>query len=167
MKESKWTLNTEEVAIELDGRKIKVKQYLEAKEKSSILELIKEYSFNEQILDLPKLDGVFNALLILGYTDIELEFNHAYDLLEFYDIMESNSLVELIIQEIPKIEYNAMVNYYKDTVGDYNRFKESFTASLFKMVEIMPHITKELVKLSEEIDMDEIKTLLEITSKMR
>jgi len=165
MKITNTDLNIKEKVVMLGDKKVLVKQYLETDKKSKIFKALGDLCFGEQILDQPKIDALFNAFIILNYTNIEFDSRDVYDLLKFYDYMESNNYTSLILQAIPEIEYNALIGYYKSTISDYNRFKVSTLATFASIVEHGPELIEKISKLSKEIDMDAIKTVANIFAK--
>lgn len=154
------------VQVQLGKQEVLVKQYLATKEKSNILEAIKEYSFNETILDFPKMDALFNALIVLNYTSIEFEFDNQYDLLELYDYLEINGYIAKIIEAIPEIEYNALLGYYRSSVSDFDKFKVSGVALLNNLVEQGPALMEKISEVSKEIDIGALKTLVQISQEI-
>lgn len=166
MKITNTDLNIKEEVVMLGNEKVLVKQYLETDKKSKIYKALGDLCFGEQILDQPKIDALFNAFIILNYTDIEFGSRDVYELLKFYDYMESNNYTSLVLQAIPEIEYNALIGYYKSTVSDYDRFKVSTLATFANMVEHGPELMEKISELSKEIDMDAIKTIANISAKM-
>lgn len=166
MKITNTDLNIEEEVVMLGDEKVLVKQYLETDKKSKIYKALGDLCFGEQILDQPKIDALFNTFIILNYTDIEFGSRDVYELLKFYDYMESNNYTSLIMQAIPEIEYNALIGYYKSTVSDFDRFKVSTLATFANIVEHGPELMEKISELSKEIDMDAIKTVANISAKM-
>ena len=159
-------LNIKEEVVMLGDKKVLVKQYLETDKKSEIFKALGDLCFGEQILDQPKIDALFNTFIILNYTNIEFDSRDVYELLQFYDYMESNNYTSLIIQAIPEIEYNALIGYYKSTISDFNRFKVSTLATFANIVEHGPELMEKISELSKEIDIDAIKLVADISGKM-
>lgn len=152
--------------IKLGDEKVQVKQYLPTKGKSDIMIAIKEFCFDTQILDQAKVDAVLNGLIILNYTDIEFEFEETRELVEFYDYLEINDYIVKIIEAIPEIEYNALIGYYKNTISDFNKIKVSPLATLMQAIEVVPELMEKISEISKEIDLEAIKVVADISSKM-
>ena len=155
-----------EKEIVLGTEKVKVKQYLPAREKSDMLLAVHEFCFNTQLLDQPKTDAIFNSLIVLNYTDIEYESRDEDDLLLLYDYLEINDYVAKVIDAIPEIEYNALIGYYRSTINDFNKFKVSSIAAFAQVVELVPELMEKVSEISKEIDLEAIKTVTGIYSKM-
>lgn len=152
--------------ILLGKEKVLVKQYLPAKEKSDLLEAIKDWCFQEQIIDQPKIDALFNVLIVLNYTDIEFESRETYDLIDLYDYLEINDYISAVIGAIPEIEYNALIGYYESTVNDFNKFKISALATFANIIEFGPVLMEKIGEMSKEIDIDAIKLVADISAKL-
>lgn len=152
--------------ILLGSEKVLVKQYLPAKEKSDILDAIKEFCFQEEIIDQPKIDALFNAFVVLNYTNIEFDSREVSELLSFYDYMEVNNYILPIIDVIPEIEYNALIGYYGSTIDDFNKFKISALATFANVVKFGPVLMEKIGEISKEIDVDAIKLIADISAKM-
>ena len=83
MKITNTDLNIKEKEVMLGDKKVLVKQYLETDKKSKIFKALGDLCFGEQILDQPKIDALFNAFIILNYTNIEFDSRDVYELLKF------------------------------------------------------------------------------------
>lgn len=159
-----FEMRTQEILLEEE--KVLVKQYLPTQAKSDLIEAIQEFCFKENIIDQPKMDALFNAFIVLNYSDIEFEWNEIEEVLEFYDYLESQNYVTLIIDAIPEIEYNALIGYYEDTIDDFNKYKVSNTAMFMSLVEFGPALMEKIGEMSKEIDLDAIKLVADISNKM-
>lgn len=159
-----FEMRTQEILLEEE--KVLVKQYLPTRAKSDLIEAIQEFCFKENIIDQPKMDALFNAFIVLNYSDIEFEWNEIEEVLEFYDYLESQNYVTLIIDAIPEIEYNALIGYYEDTINDFNKYKVSNTAMFMSLVEFGPALMEKIGEMSKEIDLDAIKLVADISNKM-
>ena len=152
--------------ITLGDKKVRVKQYLPVREKINLFDAIRDWCFNGHLIDQPKIDALFNAFLILSYTDIEFAFEKEEEVLEFYDYMEVNSYIFPIINIIPEVEYNALISYYNNTVNDFNKFKSSSLATLANLLEHGKELMEEIGEISKEIDVEAIKLVAEISNKL-
>lgn len=161
IKDIKYTDPIKEIT--LNGETVKVKQYLSTVDKSNMLQAVKEYCFNEQLIDQPKKDAILNALIVLNYTDIKFEYENEYELLEFYDYMEVNNYMVPIINSIPEIEYTALIGYYTSTVNDFDKFKTSSVAFLGSLAELGPALMEEIGEISKEIDVEALRTLVAVS----
>lgn len=167
MKIENFDFETKTVDITINKEIVKIKQYLNTTQKMIILNTIIGECLNTELIDQAKLDGLFNALIILNYTDIEIETIDSDSLLQLYDYFESNGYMTLIINAIPKVEYNALTGYLEETVNDYNRFKVSLLGALEGIMAILPMLMERISEISKDIDVDSLTVIKDIYSKLK
>ena len=153
------------VEILLGTEKVLVKQYLPTYDKSNLLGALKEWCFQEELIDQPKIDALFNILIVLNYTDIQFDSREVDDLLDFYDYIEVNNYMSIVLDAIPEIEYNALIGYYESTVNDFNKFKVSALSLFRSLVDVGPVLMEKIGEMSKEIDTDAIQLIADISKK--
>ena len=153
------------VEILLGTEKVLVKQYLRTYDKSNLLGALKEWCFQEELIDQPKIDALFNILIVLNYTDIQFDSREVDDLLDFYDYIEVNNYMSIVLDAIPEIEYNALIGYYESTVNDFNKFKVSALSLFRSLVDVGPVLMEKIGEMSKEIDIDAIQLIADISKK--
>ena len=153
------------VEILLGTEKVLVKQYLRTYDKSNLLGALKEWCFQEELIDQPKIDALFNTLIVLNYTDIQFDSREVDDLLDFYDYIEVNNYMSIVLDAIPEIEYNALIGYYESTVNDFNKFKVSALSLFRSLVDVGPVLMEKIGEMSKEIDTDAIQLIADISKK--
>ena len=72
----------------------------------------------------------------------------------------------IIINAIPKVEYDALVGYLNETIDDFNRYKTSITGALGSLVASLPTLMEQISEISKEIDIESLQTLTEIYTNM-
>lgn len=155
---------TKEIVI--NSEKVIIKQYLSTADKIDIIRAIQDLCFNEEIINQPKLDALFNVFIALNYTDIEFDSREVDELLKLYDYFESKGYMGIIINTIPKVEYDALVGYLNETIDDFNRYKTSITGALGSLVASLPTLMEQISEISKEIDIESLQTLTEIYTNM-
>lgn len=150
--------------ITINGEKIKIKSYLPITQKIDLVDAIKMEVLNETIINQPKLDALLNVFIVINYTDIEFKNKDIDYLLEVYDYLEYNGYIEAILQKIPKFEYDALIDYVKTTIEDFNKYKVSGAGTMESLVMNLPALMESLNVLKEELkdgDLDIARTLYE------
>ena len=150
--------------ITINGEKIKIKSYLPITQKIDLVDAIKMEVLNETIINQPKLDALLNVFIVINYTDIEFKNKDIDYLLEVYDYLEYNGYIEAILQKIPKFEYDALIDYVKTTIEDFNKYKVSSAGTMESLVMNLPALMESLNVLKEELkdsDLDIARTLYE------
>lgn len=156
-----------EVKIYLGFEEVMVKSYISSKDKSDIIKAVSQEALQDIIVDQVKLDALFNAYIILNYTDVEIphEKLNPSDLMEIYDYFEYHDYMSSIINEIPKNEYEALVVYLKNTIDDFNRVKTSTKGAIESLVSSVPAAMEEIKRIIDEMDIDSLSTLKGIYSQ--
>lgn len=153
--------------ISINNEVVKIKQYLPTNRKIMILEMIKQECLNTEIIDQAKLDALLNALIILHYTDIEIEDLEIEKLIQLYDYFEVNGYMTLIINAIPKVEYSALIGYLEETVNDYNKFKVSLLGTIEGIMSIAPALMERISEISKDIDIDSLSIVKDIYNNLK
>lgn len=167
MKIDKINVTNYEKSIVLGSETVKVKQYLSSDEKTKIIEAITEECLNVKLIDQVKLDALFNAFVILNYTDIEIDdkFRDVKSLLLIYDYFESIGYMSLIIEAIPKVEFESLIEYLKYTIEDYNKLKVSAVETLESLVIKLPILMEEINKQVKDFDWSSLGLIKDILTQ--
>jgi hypothetical protein len=148
------------IKIDLDKNLIvHVKQYLSAEDKSKIISALVSESLNTILIDQIKLDALFNAFIILNYTDITIGNNlrSIENLMKIYDYFEATGYMSKIINTIPKAEYDSLLNYLKDTVEDYNKIKVSTVGLMEGLVSYIPTLMENIKESFKDFNTESLK----------
>lgn len=151
MKLDNFNLDIETVEISVDGEKIHIKTYLPTANKIDLVDALKMEVLNEPIINQPKLDALLNIFIIINYTDIEIENREIDNLLEVYDYLEYNGIIDAVLQKIPKVELDALIGYVKDTIEDFNKYKVSGAGTMESLVANLPTLMESINVLKEEL----------------
>jgi len=153
--------------IKLGNEQVSVRSYLTTKEKIELIEAIKMECFNTDMIDQVKIDSLFNAFIILNYIDIEFEDRDLDSLIKLYDYFEVKGYMTLIINAIPKVEYNALNGYLQETINDFNKYKVSLLGTIESIMAIAPALMERVSEISKDINIDDLKTIGKIYSEFK
>ena len=97
--------------ITINNNIIEIKQYLPINEKLELIERVLNQAADDNNFSNPVKLEVFTALeIVFTYTNISFTDKQKEDLIKLYDILESNNIFNLIIAELPEVEYNTLIN---------------------------------------------------------
>ena len=93
--------------IVIGDKEIEVKQYLPIEDKYDLLMISLQEAKENGIFNELKLDTFFHLNLVFMYSNLSFTDKQKEDLLNLYDILESNDIINKIVAEIPQdeIEY--------------------------------------------------------------
>ena len=158
----KINLNKSLKIIKINGKDVNVLQYLPAEEKNSILENVIQQADQGTILNTFLLDCIFDMYLIFSYTDIKFTDEQKNNILDTYDLLESNGLVDIIIAAIPENEYNILRDNLQDMVDDYLGYRNSARALLKQFEFFAPDAAEKLKEATKDLDVEKLKDVLQL-----
>lgn len=148
--------------IKCGDKEIEVKQYLPAEDKNSLLEITVQEADRGTVVNPFALDCLFHVYLIFKYTNITFTDKQKEDLLGLYDILETNGIIEEVVNAIPLLEYNELRNNLLDMVEKYAIYRNSFKGALEQLQMFMPQQAAEMKENLEEVDLSKLETLLSL-----
>ena len=97
--------------VNINNNVIEVKQYLPINEKLELIGRVLNQAADDNNFSNPVKLEVFTALeIVFTYTNISFTDKQKEDLIKLYDILESNNIFNLIIAELPEVEYNTLLD---------------------------------------------------------
>jgi hypothetical protein len=121
----KLSKNTEVSTIKVGDVEVEVKHFVPILDKLLAIDTIIQEAFDYNMVNKAKADALINLYAIMLYTNINFSKKERDSLYETYDVLEKNGVIDLVTSTIPEIEYNAYVDYCKDVIEDYNKYKNS------------------------------------------
>jgi hypothetical protein len=103
--------NVEVKTIVFNDFEIEVKQYLPVNDKLALISRVLNQASDENNYSNPVKEDIFGTLeIIFAYTNIGFTDKQKEDPCNLYDTMVSSGLADMIIDAIPRTEYNAIVD---------------------------------------------------------
>ena len=158
-------LNKALKVIKVNGKDISVKQYLPAEDKNAILEIAMQQADQGTILNTFALDAIFHTYLVLKYTDIEVDLSQFENILDLYDLLESNDVITAVVAAIPAEEYTSLRDYLKEMVDNYLTYRNSARALVEQFSFFAPNIAEKLADASQNIDVDKLKQVVQLADR--
>lgn len=103
--------NEEVKVVNIGDNEIEVKQYLPVNEKLLLITRVLQQAADDNNFSNPIKLEVFTCLeIVFTYTNISFTEKQKEDLIKLYDLFESNGIFNIIIQALPKPEYEAIID---------------------------------------------------------
>lgn len=99
------------VSINYEGDTINIKNYLGSINKFSIISVALSDALINGVLSRLLYECALHALIVMNYSDIEIEGMGAMKLYDLYDLMNTNGLIDTIESQIPKSELDDFFQY--------------------------------------------------------
>ncbi len=158
----------EETVIKFNGVDISVKKYLDVSTKQTIIDMSLEANNNLDYVNRLVSDAIFNYLVVLHYTNIELTTKkEKEDPIWVYDLMEESGLVDAVMNEIPEQEINSLIESYEQTIVAINGYKGSLKGSIEQVIKALPQNVEAINGALESFDPEKFKILNEISAMVK
>lgn len=103
-------INTSVNTVMIGEQEIEIKQYLPIDAKLELISRVLSSAADDNNFANPiKLDVFTNLELVFTYTNIQFTDKQKEDLVKLYDILESNGIFNIIIENIPEGEYTSII----------------------------------------------------------
>jgi hypothetical protein len=161
-------MNTSVKTISIGEQEIEIKQYLPINDKLELIGRVISAAADDNNFSNPiKLDVFTNLEIVFAYTNIQFTDKQKEDLVKLYDILESNDVFTIIIQNIPKAEYESILNGIEECSEAIYTYKSSVLGILETVAQDYKDVNYDANQISEALNNPEGLTLLkEVLSKM-
>lgn len=160
--------NTDSKIIKIDDKEIEVKQYLPINDKLDLISSVLVGSIDGLNFANPiKIDVVTTLEIIYAYTNISFTDKQKEDPAKLYDILETNGIIDKVIEAIPEIEYSLILEGVEKTVEAYYQYKNSIKGIIENIAEDYDEQSMNITELSEKIANPQNLTLVkDIVTKL-
>ena len=110
--------------IQYEGNDIEIIQHLDIGSKSALVSAAVRGSVIQGIVDEILLDAYLHLFIVDRYTNISLTQKQRENLLETFDLLESNKFFDVVISGMAENEYDyifTMAKRLMNNVNEYNR----------------------------------------------
>jgi hypothetical protein len=163
---SKLKLNkeTEVTNVTIGDAIVEVKHYVPMSEKLLILDTIIQEAFDYNFINKAKADALLHIYMIMCYTNITFTKKEKDSLLDTYDLMEKNGVIDALVSAIPEAEYNAFIAYCKDVMSDYDKYKNSIMGIAEQILSELPGKLQDINSLMNGFNPQDLKVLQDVVS---
>jgi hypothetical protein len=162
----KCKLNIEEIPVQIGEETIAVKQYLPIQEKLALIGRVVELAhMQDENYSNPVKAAVFRDLEICeAYTNINFTDKQKEDPSKLYDILYSSNVLSVILNSIPKEEYNSIVKGVEDTIESVYKYQNSILGILDTLKTDYSNLDFDITDLSSKLtnidNLDMVKNIL-------
>lgn len=136
----KLKMNTTTKLVETDNPNVTfdVLQYLPINQKYDLIEITLQKSLVNGIYNPLKIEMYFHLYLVYLYTNINFTDAQKKDEEKLYDILESNNIIDYVVDNIPEEEYNTLYNLLFEIRENYAQYNSSFSGILKTLIQELP-----------------------------
>jgi hypothetical protein len=130
---SKLNLNKKQdiKIVNFEGNEIEVLQYLDIASKSGLINAAVRGSVIDGIVDEILLDAYLHLFIVERYTNISFTQKQRENLLETFDLLDSNKFFDVIIEGMAENEYEYIFTMAKRLMNSLNEYNKN-VVSIFK-----------------------------------
>jgi hypothetical protein len=154
--------------VQIGDNKIEVKQYLPIEEKLEMISRIINQAADANNFSNPIKLEVFTSLeIVFAYTNLSFTDKQKEDLIKLYDLFEENNIFNLVIAEIPKIEYQSIIDGVQECSDAIYTYKNSIMGVLEDVVADYSAVNMESSDIAERLNNpDNMKFLKDVLTKL-
>ena len=158
----KLKVNSAVKEVELDsGIKIEVLNYLPIDEKYNLIEITLQKAYENGIYNPVKLDMYFALNLVYLYSNISFTDKQREDENKLYDVLQSNGVLDKIIDAIDDEEYNYLYTLLVETEEKRNEYSKSLIGIVNAMSNTISQDGEKLNEIVNQFDPNQFKNVLE------
>ena len=158
----KLKVDTSTKKIDLDnGTSIEVLKYLPIEEKYNLIEITLQKAYEGGIYNPLKLDMYFALNLVYLYSNISFTDKQREDENKIYDTLQSNGILDKIIDAIDDEEYNNIYTLLVETEDKYTEYNRSLVGIVDKLSTTVGQDADELNNIISNFKPEQFKNVME------
>lgn len=154
--------------IAINDIEIEVKQYLPVSEKIDIVTNVLNNSQSENNFANPIHVEVYSNLeIIYAYTNLNFTDKQKETPDKLYDLLEQNGVINAVIEAIPQLEYELLIDWIKETIESYYTYRNSALGILDQISTDYSNLKYDATEIQEKIaDPNNLTLLKDIVTKL-
>lgn len=147
-------LKTKEEIKEFDfnGSKIEVLQYLPLQDKIDLIDITCQKAREDRLYSPIKIDAYFHLHLVYLYTNLTFTEKQREDEYKLYDCLMSNGLIDNVLINMNKKEYESLLNLLNQKIEDELKYNTTAAAILNQLITDLPKNAEAAKKIMDEFD---------------
>lgn len=150
---------TEIKEITFNDKTIEVKQYLPSAEKYNLIDITLQESKEDLEYNRIKTEVFFKVNILQEYTNIQLKIKDTEDMFKIYDETTKSGLLQAVIDAIPEIEYNKLLDSFEHELKNKENVELSVAGIVSNLLERLPKNTEAAANILQSFDMNKLKQL--------
>lgn len=146
--------------IKINDTEIEVKNYLSINDKVTLVQLVLQQATDSDIYNSLLLEAYFNLYLVFFYTNLEFTDEQKENAMNTFDLLESNGVIDLVINAIDKEEYEDLYNALLEQRDLNIKYQTSVTYSVSHLINSFNDFTKNLNEYDYQNIANNIKNTL-------
>ena len=158
----KLKVDTSTNKVDLDnGVSIEVLKYLPIEEKYNLIEITLQRAYENGIYHPVKLDMYFALNLVYLYSNISFTDKQREDEIKLFDTLQSNGIIDKIIDAIEDDEYNTVYTMLVDTEDKYISYRKTLSGALNDFSNVLVENADKLKDVVDSFDKEKFQNVID------
>lgn len=162
----KLKTNTDVKTFDFNGKTIEVLQYLPAKDKYDLINIVLQEAEEGKIYSPFKIDMLFHLYLVYLYSNITFTDKQKEDQDKLYNELDSCGLIDKIIENIPDNEYTRLWDYLQESVDLSIQYNTTAAAMLDSIIDNLPRNAQLASDIMNEINKTDISSVIDFAKSI-
>lgn len=153
-----------DVNLIINNQKVNVKQYLPISEKIDLVQIALQQSLEDGVYNEGLLTAYFNTYVVMFYTDLEFTDEQKENILDLYDILESNDIITKVSNAIPKVEFDDLVDLLSTQQRNNMEFKQSAAYLIGQFINMLPEQMEKVAEIVNNFDPSKYQAVVDFAT---
>lgn len=151
--------------INIGEKEIEVKQYLPIEDKNNLCEIALQNASAGTIFNPLLAEVYFSTYIVIEYTNLNFTDNQKADILKLFDILDSNDIINKVIEAIPQKEYEVLVNSFEEMMCNIKYYMSSAKAIADDIMQYAPDKSAEIAENVINFDVEKYEQIMKIAQE--
>lgn len=147
--------------VEINGSNIEVYQYLPMSDKMDIVDVTLQKSKVGRIYNPLKIEMYFHLYLVYLYTNISFTEKQKEDEEKLYDTLESNGIINKIVEAIPDNEYNQLLEFLEESMDINLDYSTTAAGIIDELLEELPQSAQTAADILNNVNMKPMQNVID------
>ena len=146
--------------IDFNGNQIEIKQYLPIEDKIDLVDIVLQNSKEDNIYNPIKMDMYFHLYLVYLYTNITFTEKQKEDESKLYDILNSNGLIDIIIENLPENEYDYLLDLLSEKENILLNYNTTAAAIISNIINDLPKNAQMMADIMQNFNPEQFQNVI-------
>ena len=148
--------------VNINGKDIEVKQYLPIEDKNNLCEVALHAAAAGTVFNPLLAEAYFNTFVVIEYTNIKFTDTQNAYILKLYDILDSNDIINQVIETIPEREYHFWLDSFNTMVNEITNYMTSAKAIADDLMQYAPDKSAQIAENVSNFDAEKYEEILRL-----
>lgn len=163
----KLKTNTNVKTFDFEGTEIEVLQYLPIELKNELVQIALQNADEGDLYNPLILDMYLHLYMVYLYTNITFTEKQKEDEVKLYNTLQSNGLIDMVLEKIPEDEYNLILTYSERIIKDRTKYKTSTAGIIKNAIDSLPAQMERAANIANTLDLSQFEKILAVAKETK